>query len=216
MRTRRTHRAQRRAQHGQSLIESLVVIPVFGVLLLGIFQMTLLYRAKAVVDYAALEAARSGATQFATMDAMRAGFVRGIMPLYAHEASNSGVAAAFVKAKADVLGAASIKIISPTRAAFDDWKVRQFDGVEAIPNDSLQFRPTRMGSRSGLTVQDANLLKIRVTYKYPLIVPLIDRLIGTLDPVRSAAQGHPVYSLNIAAQAIVYMQTPIRDKTLLP
>lgn len=208
--------AQRR-QRGQSLIETVVVIPVFGALLLGIFQMGLFYRAKAVVDYAALEAARSGATQLADMDAMRTGLARGVMPLYAHDASSSGVAEAFLKAQLDVrAGAASIQIISPTQAAFDDWKVKQFDGVEAIPNDSLSFRSERVGARSGLTVQDANLLKIRVSYRYPLIVPVIDRMIGTLDPVRSVARGHAVYSLNIVAQAVVPMQTPIRERGLLP
>ncbi|PKM03862.1 MAG: pilus assembly protein TadE [Gammaproteobacteria bacterium HGW-Gammaproteobacteria-6] len=209
-------RYAQRTQHGQSLIETVVVIPVFGALLLGIFQMGLFYRAKAVVDYAALEAARSGAIQFADMDAMRAGLVRGVMPLYAHQASNSAVVEAFLKAQLDVrAGAGSIEIISPTQAAFDDWKVKQFDGVEAIPNDSLSFRSDRVGARSGLTVQDANLLKIRVTYRYPLIVPVIDRMIGTLDPVRSAVSGHAVYSLRIVAQATVPMQTPIRERRLL-
>lgn len=207
--------AQRR-QRGQSMIETVVVIPVFGALLLGIFQMGLFYRAKAVVDYAALEAARSGATQFAEMDAMRTGLARGLMPLYAHDASNSAVATAFLKARVDIAGAASIQIVSPTQAAFDDWKVKQFDGVEAIPNDSLSFRSDRVGARSGLTVQDANLLKIRVSYSYPLIVPVIDRMIGTRDPLRSAARGHAVYSLNIVAQATVPMQTPIRERRLLP
>jgi len=210
-------RYPQRTQRGQALIESVVVIPVFGALLLGIFQMGLFYRAKAVVDYAALEAARSGATQFADMDAMRAGLVRGVLPLYTHDTNNSALAEAFAKAQLDVrTGAGSIEIISPTQAAFDDWKVKQFDGVEAIPNDSLSFRSDRVGTRSGLTVQDANLLKVRVTYKYPLIVPVIDRMIGTFDPVRSAASGRAVYSLRIDAQASVPMQTPIRERGLLP
>lgn len=205
-----------RRQRGQSLVETLVVIPVFGVLLLGIFQAVLFYRAKAVVDYAALEAARSGATQFAEMDALRAGLVRGLLPLYSHSPDNAGLAKAYLDAQVDVrAGAADIDVISPTRAAFDDWKVKQFDGTEAIPNDSLPFRAAGTGSRSGMTVQDANLLKIRVTYRYPLIVPLIDHLIGTLDPIRSLAKGREVYSLSIESQAIVRMQTPIRDRNLL-
>ncbi|PWK86747.1 TadE/TadG family type IV pilus assembly protein [Fulvimonas soli] len=206
----------RRRQRGQSLVETIVVIPVFGALLLGIFQAILFYRAKAVVDYAALEAARSGATGFAETDALRAGLIRGLLPLYSHSADNEGLARAYLDAQVDVrAGAADIDVVSPTRAAFDDWKVKQFDGTEAIPNDSLPFRSAGTGSRSGMTVQDANLLKIRVTYKYPLIVPVIDRLIGRLDPVRSLAKGHEVYSLDIESQAIVRMQTPIRDRNLL-
>lgn len=111
---------------------------------------------------------------------------------------------------------AHITIVSPTQAAFNDWKEAQYDGVAAIPNDSLPFRGSTIGSRSGMTVHDANVLKISVTYKYPLIVPLIDRMIGTVDAVRTATEGHAVYSLSIASQAIVRMQTPIRDPSPLP
>jgi hypothetical protein len=42
-----------RTQRGQGLVEAVIVIPVFGALLLGIFQGILLYRAKATLDYAA-------------------------------------------------------------------------------------------------------------------------------------------------------------------
>jgi hypothetical protein len=41
-------------------------------------------------------------------------------------------------------------------------------------------------------------------------------MIGSFDAVRSASEGHSVYSLSIASQAIVRMQTPIRDASLLP
>ncbi|ANJ67018.1 pilus assembly protein TadE [Halothiobacillus diazotrophicus] len=207
-----------RSQRGQGLVEAVIVIPVFGVLLLGIFQGVLLYRAKATLDYAALMAARSGATHFAQPGPMLDGLARGLMPLYSHQTGGTTLIAAYAKAKADLqlAQAASIHIASPTRAAFNDFQQPEFDGVKAIPNDSLPFRGSHIGPQSHLTVQDANLLKIRVTYQYPLIVPIIDRLIGHLDLARTAAAGHKVYSLGIQAQATVYMQTPIRDPKLLP
>jgi type II secretory pathway pseudopilin PulG len=213
-------RRSTRRQRGQSLVEAIVVIPVFGAVILGIFQAVLFYRAKAVVDYAALQAARSGATHFAQMSAMDTGLVRGLMPLYTHKSTRAGAIKGYAKALVDVhTGGAKIEIISPTKAVFDQWKEPQYDGVEGIPNDSLPFRGSK--TKAGVTVQDANVLKIRVTYKYPLIVPFIDRLIGTKDLARSAAtclQGgcHSVYSMPIVAQAIVHMQTPIRDKDILP
>ncbi|OZB83197.1 MAG: hypothetical protein B7X28_02535 [Halothiobacillus sp. 13-55-253] len=43
----------------------MIVLPVFGLFLLGIFQGILLYRAKTTLDYAAFMAARSGAMNFA-------------------------------------------------------------------------------------------------------------------------------------------------------
>lgn len=204
-------------QRGQGLVEAVIVIPVFGLFLLGIFQGILLYRAKTTLDYAAFMAARSGATNFAEKSAMIDGLARGLMPLYAHQASGGEVAVAYAKARADIqLGqSASITIISPTKAAFTDWQEAQYDGVAAIPNDSLPFRGSAVGAKSHMTVQDANLLKIKVTYQYPLIVPVIDRLIGHLDVARSAVAGHSVYSLGIQAQATELMQTPIRDPNLL-
>ncbi|GAB3028408.1 hypothetical protein GCM10027285_08360 [Oleiagrimonas citrea] len=210
-----------RRQRGQSLVEAVVVIPVFGAVILGILQAVLFYRAKSVVDYAALQAARSGATHFAQMSAMKDGLTRGLLPLYTHEPSNTAAEKAYAKAWLDVTtGASKIQIVNPTQQMFDAWKEPQYDGVEAIPNDSLAFRGNV--PKAGVTVQDANLLKIKVRYNYPLIVPVIDRLIGHLDPVRSAATClepggcHSVYSLPIVAQAIVRMQTPIRDRDLLP
>ncbi|MBM7131521.1 pilus assembly protein [Dyella mobilis] len=203
---------------GQSLIEFVVCIVVLGPLLLGLFQAILLYRAKTVLDYAALQAARKGATNFAQISAMCDGLAGGLTPLYTHQASGSAVLTSFYTAKADVCtgNAATITIVSPTQVAFRDWKETQYDGVSAIPNDSLPFRGSKVGANSGMTVQDANILKIAVTYKYPLIVPVIDRMIGTFDVVRSAAEGHTVYSLSLASQAIVRMQTPIRDPSQLP
>ncbi|GFZ93800.1 TadE/TadG family type IV pilus assembly protein [Dyella caseinilytica] len=210
--------AARRRVRGQSLIEFVICIVVLGPLLLGLFQAILLYRAKATLDYATLQAARRGATNFAQISAMCDGLAGGLTPLYTHQATAGAVLASFYVAKADVCAgsAAQITIISPTQAAFSDWKETQYDGVSAIPNDSLPYRGSKVGSRSGMTVQDANVLKIAVTYKYPLIVPVIDRMVGTLDLVRSATEGHTVYSLSIASQAIVRMQTPIRDPSTLP
>ncbi|TDN57485.1 TadE/TadG family type IV pilus assembly protein, partial [Halothiobacillus neapolitanus] len=38
-------------QRGQGLVEAVIVLPVFGLFLLGIFQGILLYRAKTTLDY---------------------------------------------------------------------------------------------------------------------------------------------------------------------
>lgn len=217
-----------RRQRGQSLTEFLVAVFGFGILLLAMLQAILFYRAKATVDYAAQEAARAGAVNGADMGSMQTGFARGLTPLYAAAASSrnaAGVMTAFAKAKLEVsaLGEGSITVISPTTSAFDDFKEAQYDGTMALPNDSLNFRSSNVGSRSGLSVQDANILKIRVTYQYPLIVPIIDKLLGTyntlfgssvgaLDVKRTAIEGHTVYSIPIVADAMVRMQTPVTNR----
>jgi len=212
-----------RGQRGQSLIETCVVITVFGVFLLGIFQAILFYRAKAVVDYAALQAARSGATNFAKKDAMREGLARGLMPLYAEGTGNGALAEAYAKAVVAAHNPLStrIEVISPTRQIFDAFKTTQFDGSEGIPNSSLPFRSTTPGA-DGLTVQDANILKIRVVYGYKMIVPVVDRIITGIfrtafykglstQDVAMLESGR----LPIVAQAVVRMQTPILDRNLL-
>ena len=162
--------AIRQRQHGQSLTEFLIAMFAFGFLLLGLFQAILFYRAKATVDYAAMEAARSGAVHGATMSSMREGMARGLTPLLAIGSGDPGKAStllAFEKAKLVTVPLhAAIKVISPTTRAYSDFKEDQGDGTMALPNDSLNYRSTSPGS-SGMSVQDANILKIQVTYHYP-------------------------------------------------
>jgi hypothetical protein len=210
-------------QRGQSLTEFLVAMFGFGVLLLGLLQAILLYRAKATVDYAALEAARAGALHGADKGQMQKGLARGLTPLYATATASptaAGTFEAYGKAYLAVLGFSTIKVLSPTTGSFDDFKEAQYDGTMALPNDTLNFRPTSVGSH-GLSVQDANILKIQVTFKYPLIVPVIDRMlsamgIASLDIARTATEGHTVYSLPIVAGAMVRMQSPITNRGNLP
>jgi hypothetical protein len=210
-------------QRGQSLTEFLVAMFGFGVLLLGLLQAILLYRAKATVDYAALEAARAGALHGADKGQMQKGLARGLTPLYATATASptaAGTFEAYGKAYLAVLGFSTIKVLSPTTGSFDDFREAQYDGTMALPNDTLNFRPTSVGSH-GLSVQDANILKIQVTFKYPLIVPVIDRMlsamgIASLDIARTATEGHTVYSLPIVAGAMVRMQSPITNRGNLP
>src|SRR5690606_18275990 len=99
-------------------------------------------------------------------------------------------------------------------------------------NDNLAFRPTTIGS-SGVNVQDANILKIRVRYDYPLIVPFVDRVLrGRSEYVRSSGPFDPAnvdlkqpilsgpilgnhFRIPLQSTAIVRMQTPIYDASAL-
>ncbi|RDI98522.1 pilus assembly protein [Dyella solisilvae] len=213
------------AQYGQATVEFVIIAMVLFTLLLGIFQMTLVYRAKATLDYAAYEAVRSGATSHASQSAMREGLARGLMALYAHSSDTQGAVEAYAKARLDLalpIGS-TIEIISPTQAAFDDFAEAQDDqkSTRAIPNDTLAFRSRGVGSRSGMNVQDANLLKVRVVYGYPLVVPFIgDAITGWMQFVGSySAQERLMLAsgrLPIEASATVRMQSAINDRTALP
>ena len=50
-------------------------------------------------------------------------------------------------------------------------------GDREIPNDTLIYRNTAAGATSGVSVQDANILHLRVGYCYRLIVPVVGRMI---------------------------------------
>lgn len=66
-----------------------------------------------------------------------------------------------------------IERLNPTEKSFADFA----DGGGYIPNDNLRFRSSSVSHRSGSTIQDANLLHLRVTYWYPLYVPLVNKFI---------------------------------------
>ncbi|MFC0676567.1 TadE family protein [Lysobacter korlensis] len=218
--TRRLRGPARRLATGQGMVEFAIVVPVLMFLILSVVQLVLLYRAKATVDYAALEAARAGAVHGASKDKIEAGFARGITPLFATDSSVGGAMAAWGRAKGETWRYADIEIISPSRAAWNEFRELQHDGRYALPNDSLAFRSNRVG-RSGVNVQDANVLKIKVTYRYPLVVPFVgwvlkgkSERIKVDSPVERARMQALMYDdrLPIESYAIVRMQSPIGER----
>lgn len=86
------------------------------------------------------------------------------------------VEAAFVK----------VEIISPSAAAFNDFDnldlKRQLGlspSVKVIPNRDLNTpAATVIGKTSGVSLQDANVLKLRITYGYEPKIPLISSLLS--------------------------------------
>ncbi|MDR2014230.1 MAG: pilus assembly protein [Azoarcus sp.] len=69
-----------------------------------------------------------------------------------------------------------IDVISPTKRMVDDFGVVRADSngnpakTKVIPNDNLMYRSSTL--KNDVNVQDANLLKIRVTYLYETKMPL--------------------------------------------
>src|SRR5262249_26608619 len=65
---------------------------------------------------------------------------------------------------------------------FEDFARSRFYPAEGvryheIPNDTLMYRNPAPGSHSGVGIQDANLLKIRVHYCYDMYVPLVNKVL---------------------------------------
>jgi len=182
---------------GQSLTEFIIVMPLFFALLFGVFEFTYMYRAKATLNTATFEAARAGSLHHAKLDEMRKALTTGMMALYVQgDRSLSGLGKGYAKVYASELAMnaqkATITVISPTKEIFRHFKVKRMitlqgdskeKHIEIIPNDNLNVRSTKLkkitvdGGNQKISIQDANLLKIKSYWCYEMKVPIIKNLI---------------------------------------
>jgi len=173
--------ASTQLQRGQSMTEFLIVMPVMLLLIFAAIQFVFIYQTKITLNYATFEATRAGSLENATREPIEHGFTRGITPLFTRFSTKDNkedelaakVLSARELAREEVAkGFVKIERLNPTARAFSslyDPTVFVDTGVKEIPNDNLSFR--------GEGLQDANLLKLRVTYCMRLIVPIVDKLI---------------------------------------
>lgn len=187
-------------ERGSAMIEFTVVGPVITLLGLAILQYGMLFFAKTQINYAAFMAAREGSTANANMNTIFAAYVRALIPLYGGGQSSAELADSLTKATADVGNNGSdnvdIEMLNPTKESFADWNDPALQaslhtgGKRVIPNAGQPFKPTTVGPTSGETVQDANLIKLRITHGYLPKVPLVKNLYTTYlkwaDPHTSA------------------------------
>ena len=205
---------------GVSLTETLVMMPVFLMLTLGIIQFALIYEAKSSLDYATFMGARAGALDHAKQGAISEGLAKSLSPLFSPDLHNqAALQATIAKARAEIAAFSDIKIINPTTEAFDDFGINE-NGQQAIPNGMLHVRDPKPGDRSRVNIQDANLLKVQVLYGHRLQVPFVNRIISTvtswftIDPVKLAYLHQQ--RLPILATATVRMQsTPWKNDWMM-
>ena len=169
-----------RREHGQAIVEYIIIFPVLLILIMGAIQIALIYQAKFTLNYATFLGARQGSLKNANLTSIKDGVAAGMTPLFMRW-SGSGAPGMVDLTKARMISTievfnpmtAKVEIISPTKAAFDVLK----GGGTEIPNDNLMYRS---GSADGMSIQDANLLKVRVTYCVKLVVPFVNRMIYSL------------------------------------
>lgn len=174
------------SERGASMVEFLLVAPVLVFLGMGIVQMGLAYHARNVLDYATFEAARTGAVHQADIEEMRKELAYRLGAIFRGDGSGASVRSAVQNAIVAVNDPVrtQIKIINPTAAAFNDFGVPDpVTGETVLPNSHLQHRSTDVGVQSGVTLQDANLLKIEVTHGYELKFPWFDVKLPGVDLV---------------------------------
>ncbi len=167
---------------GVSTVEFVVVFPIALLVVLCVIQFGFLYMGKLTLNHATFMAARHGATAHADESAIRSAVVRGLVPFYqnstnTHDATR--IAEAHARAQVDQLAFLRVTRISPNERTFADFGV-DINGHRQIPNDNLRWRNTEVRANSGVNIQDANLLKIKVVYGYELKVPLMATLVRAL------------------------------------
>lgn len=211
-----------RDQSGVAMVETAIALPILLAVILGAIQFGLIYEAKATLNHAALQAARAGAVEHADPDAIRRGLARGLVPLYSPPSSLTGFTATLARVNADMARDARIRILNPTREAFADFS-EESDGVREIPNDRLHVRSTARGAQSGINIQDANLLRVEITYGYELKVPLVNWFITRTLLVLPRRNAYDAFEqqllrrtlLPIVSTSTVRMQSAVRMSELL-
>jgi len=195
------------------MTEFIIVWPILVLLVFGTLQLILIYLAKSTLNLATFEATRAGTLNQARREHVDLGFVRGMAPLYSTHIQTVNDARKKVMTEIENDNVC-IERINPTQSAFDEYA--NADGE--IPNDNLMFRDPTPQAAGGISVQEANLLKLRVTYCYELIVPIMNKMIPELMEVAGATGGSFEQAcwdrerIPIKAQGIMRMQSAaIRD-----
>ncbi len=208
-------------QRGAGAVEVIAVAGVLIPLTLAGVQVALMYNAKNVLNNATFEAARVGAVENAKIAPMKEALTRNLVPLYGGGTDAGELAFSYGNAFLDLKkpvtasehsgAGVKIEVLNPTKQAFKDFGYDDPNGERAIPNSHLKYRERSVGEDSGVNIQDANLLKIKVTYGYRLFVPLVNKVIGhamaAIDPANSLYYLSDPPRLPIEATATVRMHS---------
>lgn len=204
-----------RWQLGASMVESILVTPVLLMLGAGILHLALLAQAKSNLEYAALMAARIGAStpNFGISQGANLMASEVIKRMIASDPRN-----------AEFSSLVRFCIVRPDNAAFNDHsRTDLVPGSDAIQNENLPYLSQNLGVQSNISIQDANIFHLRVIYLYDSYVPFMNTHqsantfydnphgVGQMgeigdDPGRSSVNGST--GTWISADAVVTMQTP--------
>jgi hypothetical protein len=190
--------APNKRQAGSAMIEFTIVGPIITLLGLGILQYGMLFFAKNNFNHAAFMAARAGSVANANLSSVREAYIRALIPLYGRGSNATEIAASYLKAQTEINAqpdhdtTLSIELLNPTKESFDDWadpalqdtvgkgKGTKNSNARVIPNGSLASRdPGQIKPNSGQSIQDANLIKLRITQGYEPKIPFIKSILKT-------------------------------------
>jgi hypothetical protein len=165
------------------------IVALFAMLplCLGMLQLAFLMAENHHIDHAIFHAARRASMANGELESARRAFAQATSVLFVEGTTEVGagnaagrVASAYAAAVVDQARFSRFRVLNPGPEAQADFAIRR-RGSRVIPNDGLEHRSSAPGSRSGVSIQQANVLRLQVSWCRPLIVPLIRELItGTL------------------------------------
>ena len=187
-------------QRGASLVEFAIVGPLLTLVGLTLLQYGLLFFAKSQINQASFVAARAGSTGNASLEAVRKSYAVALVPLYGGGKDAGELAKAQAAAVEDMAGNVRIELLNPTKESFAEWdspelqKKLNTGGKRVIPNAHQSLKSGEVKSDSGQSIQDANLLKLRITHGYKMSVPVVASIYKAyqkwMDPKTDAFHTH--------------------------
>lgn len=202
----RVLRHSSRRVNGATLVEFVVAVPFLLMLVLAVLQSALFFMARSQLGFAVEYAAQYAALRHGTIDSLKQGLALGLVSLQPGSALpgvldlGNRIRAARTLI-ADPRGLVRVERISPVDSCFADWG-------DPIPNSHLRFRARGAGVTSGLSIQDCNVLKVRVVYGYRPPLPIVRHLLfATLMRLDPGENLYRVERLPIEAMAVRHMQS---------
>jgi len=193
---------------GAAMIETIFVFPIVLFFLFAIVQLGFIFQSKSNLEYAALMAARIGASQSLNAASFE------LMKLEVRQRMQASDKLKVGKnlTDADELSKVTLKVLRPNDDVFLSWSDGACPGVNCIiPNDNLLYRdPNELRGSPGLelSIQDANLLQLEVSYRISTMVPFMRAI---LDEFASLTQdpSNPIpQPFGVTAITVVRMQSP--------
>lgn len=195
-----------RRMSGATLVEFVIVLPWLALVLLGMAQLALLLLVRSQLNLATWQAARHASMHNATPAALRHGLLAGLAGMQPAQAppglTDLYQRVTLARMQLDhPLPLVRIERLMPIPACFRDWG-------SPLPNQLLHLRDRRRGPLSGLSVQECNVLKVRVVYAYRPVMPVVRQV--WLATMRQLVPHEPLYRagrIPVETVAVVHMHS---------
>jgi len=165
-------------QRGATMLEFAFAGPVITLLGLALTQYGMLFFAKNQINQASFMAARAGSVGNANLEKVLSAYTRALIPLYGGGRNAAELAESYAKATVDMAGHVRIELLNPTPKSFADWNDPALQktlggGKRVVPFANQAYKTMEVRGESKQDIQDANLIKLRITQGYQPKVPLM-------------------------------------------